>query len=30
MGPDWPADKIDRFVSASGDQVTLYLWRIRR
>lgn len=28
MGPDWPADAIDRFVSARGDQVTLYLWRI--
>ena len=30
MGPEWPADKVDRFVSANGDQVTLYLWRIRR
>ena len=30
MGPEWPADKIDRFVSANGDQVTLYLWQIRR
>ena len=29
MGPDWPADKVDRFVSANGDQVTLYLWRIK-
>ena len=28
MGTEWPADKVDRFVSASGDQVTLYLWRI--
>ena len=27
MGPDWPADKIDRFVSARGDEVTLYLWK---
>lgn len=26
MGPDWPADRIDRFTSAAGDQVTLYLW----
>jgi ubiquinone/menaquinone biosynthesis C-methylase UbiE len=30
MGTEWPADKVDRFVSASGDQVTLYLWRIER
>lgn len=30
MGPDWPADKVDRFTSARGDQVTLYLWQIRR
>ncbi|HJR60621.1 MAG TPA: methyltransferase domain-containing protein [Vicinamibacterales bacterium] len=29
MGPDWPADKIDRFTSANGDQITLYLWNIR-
>ena len=29
MGPEWPADKVDRFVSEQGDQVTLYLWRIR-
>ena len=29
MGPDWPADALDRFVSARGDEVTLYLWRIR-
>jgi len=29
MGPDWPADKIDHFVSAAGDQVTLYLWKIK-
>jgi SAM-dependent methyltransferase len=27
MGPAWPAEKIDRFVSARGDEVTLYLWR---
>lgn len=27
MGPSWPADKVDRFVSARGDEVTLYLWR---
>jgi len=29
MGPAWPADKVDQFVSARGDEVTLYLWRIR-
>jgi SAM-dependent methyltransferase len=27
MGPAWPADKVDQFVSARGDEVTLYLWR---
>jgi SAM-dependent methyltransferase len=27
MGPDWPADKVDHFVSARGDEVTLYLWQ---
>jgi SAM-dependent methyltransferase len=29
MGADWPADTIDRFRSARGDEVTLYLWKIR-
>lgn len=29
MGPEWPADTVERFVSARGDDVTLYLWRIR-
>src|SRR5262249_22142984 len=29
MGRDWPADAIDQFVSASGDEVTLYLWKIK-
>ena len=29
MGRAWPADKVDQFVSARGDEVTLYLWRIR-
>ena len=29
MGTDWPADKIDHFVSARGDEVTLYRWDIR-
>jgi len=28
MGRSWPADKVDQFVSARGDEVTLYLWRI--
>lgn len=27
MGPSWPADRIDRFTSAAGDEVTLYLWK---
>jgi SAM-dependent methyltransferase len=27
MGPEWPADTIDRFTSERGDEVTLYLWR---
>jgi cyclopropane fatty-acyl-phospholipid synthase-like methyltransferase len=29
MGRDWPAEKIDHFVNASGDEVTLYLWRMK-
>jgi hypothetical protein len=29
MGPDWPADTVDRFISARGDEITLYLWMIR-
>jgi len=29
MGRDWPADKVDQFVSARGDEVTLYLWKIQ-
>jgi hypothetical protein len=29
MGRDWPADKIDQFVNASGDEVTLYLWKVK-
>ena len=29
MGTAWPADKVDHFVSARGDEVTLYLWRIK-
>lgn len=27
MGREWPADKVDQFVSKAGDEVTLYLWR---
>ena len=29
MGRTWPADKVDQFVSARGDEVTLYLWRVK-
>jgi SAM-dependent methyltransferase len=29
MGRDWPADRVDHFTSANGDEVTLYLWRMR-
>ncbi len=29
MGRDWPADAIDQFVSERGDEVTLYLWKIK-
>jgi SAM-dependent methyltransferase len=29
MGTDWPADEIDHFVSARGDEVTIYLWRMK-
>ena len=29
MGREWPADEIDQFVSARGDEVTLYLWRVK-
>jgi hypothetical protein len=29
MGRDWPADTVDQFVSARGDEVTLYLWKIK-
>ena len=27
MGAAWPADKVDRFTSVRGDEVTLYLWK---
>jgi SAM-dependent methyltransferase len=29
MGAEWPADKIDQFTTVRGDEITLYLWRIR-
>jgi SAM-dependent methyltransferase len=29
MGPDWPADTIDQFTTVRGDEITLYLWRIK-
>lgn len=29
MGRDMPADKVDQFVRANGDEVTLYLWRMK-
>jgi hypothetical protein len=28
MGTEWPADRVDRFTTAAGDEITLYLWRI--
>ena len=28
MGTDWPADKVEQFTSARGDDVTLYMWTI--
>jgi precorrin-6B methylase 2 len=27
MGPTWPADKVDRFTTSTGDETTLYLWK---
>lgn len=27
MGPAWPAEKVEQFRSARGDEVTLYLWK---
>ncbi len=27
MGSGWPAEKVEHFTSALGDEVTLYLWR---
>ena len=28
MGTDWPADRVEQFTSARGDDVTLYMWTI--
>lgn len=30
MGSEWPADRTERFISGSGDEVTLYLWVVRK
>ena len=27
MGATWPADRIDRFTTERGDEITLYLWK---
>ena len=27
MGTEWPADRVDRFVTSAGDEITLYLWK---
>jgi SAM-dependent methyltransferase len=29
MGSEWPADTIDQFTTVRGDEITLYLWRIK-
>ena len=29
MGPTWPADSVEQFVTARGDEITLYLWKIK-
>lgn len=29
MGSAWPADKVDQFITVRGDEITLYLWRIK-
>ena len=27
MGPTWPADTVDHFKTATGDEITIYLWK---
>ena len=27
MGPTWPADKVEQFITSRGDEITLYLWK---
>ena len=27
MGPEWPADKVEKVTTSFGDEITLYLWR---
>ena len=27
MGSAWPADKVDKFTTSLGDEITLYLWK---
>jgi SAM-dependent methyltransferase len=27
MGPTWPADTVDQFKTANGDEITIYLWK---
>jgi predicted O-methyltransferase YrrM len=29
MGPEWPADSVEQLVTARGDEITLYLWKIK-
>ena len=29
MGREWTADSVDQFVSTRGDEITLYLWKIK-
>jgi SAM-dependent methyltransferase len=29
MGPTWPADKVEQFTTSMGDEITLYLWKIK-
>jgi len=27
MGPAWPPERVNRFTTANGDEITLYLWK---